>query len=200
MPIRKHITDGTYVSATSATPVGADTILFLDATDSLIKKGLVSDLPAPTGDTTTYKTTADQTVTWDTTMQNVTGLSFTPVANTTYRIEVFCRWINSAPTTNGAIFGHNNISTLSCPYVNGFAYAQDSATAASVTNPLRANSVRTVTSTACNADGQMFKMDLLFRTGASPTGDFIFQASPENATGTITIAKGAVMIVQVLAN
>lgn len=153
------------------------------------------------GGTTSYKTTSDITLTWNTLMQDVTGLSFTPIANTTYRIEVFCRWINnSGGTTHGAIFGHNNIVTLGCPYINGFAYSQDSSTSTTMNNPLRANSLRTVTSTANNTEGQMFKMDIMFRTGASPSGSFTFQGSPENTSGTITIAKGAVMNVQVLAN
>lgn len=109
MPTRKHVTEDTFTLAPTATPVGADTILFSDVSDSdNLKKCLIPDLPAPTGDTTVYKTTADQTVSWTSLMQDVTGLSFTPAASTTYRIEVFCRWINdSGGTTNGGIFGMN---------------------------------------------------------------------------------------------
>ena len=38
-------TDNAILAATAATPIGADTIWFSDATDNNIKKGLVSDLP-----------------------------------------------------------------------------------------------------------------------------------------------------------
>jgi len=187
---------------TSATPASGDSLVFSDVSDSgNLKKCLISDLPAPTSDTTVYKTTSDQTFSWTTLMQDVTGLSFTPAASTSYRIEVFCRWLNnSGGTTNGAILGHNDISSLGCTYINGFAYDQTTSTSASFTNPLRNNSPRTVTSSGSNLDGQMFKMDLIFRTGASPSGNFIFQASPENSTAgaTVTIAAGAVMIVQTL--
>jgi hypothetical protein len=45
VPTRKHITDDTFVSAPSATPVGADSFLFADASDSgNLKKTTVADL------------------------------------------------------------------------------------------------------------------------------------------------------------
>lgn len=192
MPTRKHITDDTFTSATSATPVGADTILFLDATDSLIKKGLVSALPAPTGDTTIYKTTADQTGITST-ITNITDLSFTPVANTTYRVAAFISWQNSG--ASGLTLGIASASSSGISYLRGVMRASGSGGA--VTQ--RVINIATLTENFALNDvtnGNLAQIDLIFRSNGSPVAFNLCCSNNSGGANVITIAAGSVMEVQ----
>ena len=143
MPTRKHITDDTFVSATSASPVGADTLLFLDATDNLIKKGLVSDLPSGGGsvyvsaqytdgtagtavDGTTYVTIPMATADFeDTGFSNTSGVITVTDAGR-YKIESFVtvsgssinyRWIGRLAVVKGA---STVLKEIDAGYIRGF--------------------------------------------------------------------------------
>jgi hypothetical protein len=194
--------DNTAISSkTSATPVSGDSIIFSDVSDSNnLKKCLISELPGQTTDTTTYKTTADQVITFNGGIPaDITGLLFTPVANTTYLVKANFRWVNSGGITRGGTFGHSALGTLNYVFANGVIRTTSGASGITY-EKLTDNSPRSFLSTGSATGGEYQTIELMFRTGATVSGNFSIQAFAEDTFGDLTISKGAVMTVQVLAN
>ena len=186
---------------TSATPATGDSIVFSDVSDSgNLKKCLISELTAPTTDTTTYKTTSDQVIAFGGGIPvNITGLLFTPVANTTYLIKAAFRWVNSGATTGGGTFGHTTLSPLNYVFANGIINTTSGISGVTY-EKLTDNSPRSFLSTGSAGGGEYQDIELIFRTGATVSGNFSITALPESSFGDLTISKGALMTVQVLAN
>jgi hypothetical protein len=143
-----------------------------------------------------YTTAADQSGITHTAEVNITGLSFTPAANTTYLVTVFVSWVSSVPTANGARIGVGNITALAPLYLTGIAsWTEDSANAAmaaingSNRTALAANSI---------ANGNVHQLSVMFRTDGSPGGDFNIVAQAETASATVEIKAGSSMLVEIV--
>lgn len=143
-------------------------------------------------DTTILKTASDQTgIT--TTITNITGFSFTPVANTTYRVAAFISWQNSG--TSGLTLGVASASASGISYIRGVM--RSSGSGGGVTQRV-INAATLTDNFALNdsTNGNFAQIDLIFRSNGSPVAFNLCCSNNGGGANVITIAAGSVMEVQ----